>query len=185
MSLRNDVSPETLSVSLQPEGVYVEYLDGRSVFYHGVPQATTGPVRTGPGKDVHVLVTDPTETEGVVVYVNDRKTADEILADTGVGRVVLEANEETTLFPGVDVSIGDYRVEVDADPEVARGRVFVFAEDELSEQSWEIVLPSSDRLDGEASEADRDRPTDPEADGDPGPAEPVDEDGDDGRTIWG
>jgi hypothetical protein len=185
MSLRNDVSPETLSVSLQPEGVYVEYLDGRSVFYHGVPQATTGPVRTGPGKDVHVLVTDPTETEGVVVYVNDRKTADEILADTGVGRVVLEANEETTLFPGVDVSIGDYRVEVDADPEVARGRVFVFAEDELSEQSWEIVLPSSDRLDRRTSEADRDRPTDPEADGDPGPPDSVDEDGDDGRTTWG
>lgn len=153
MSLRNDVAPESLSVSLEPEGVYVEYVDGRSVFYHGVPEATTGPVLTGPGKDVHVLVTDPTETEGVIVYINDRKTADEILADTGVGRVILEAGEETTVFPGVEASVGDYRVEVDADPEAARGRVFVFEEDELSERSWEIVPESSDRV-GEGTDED-------------------------------
>lgn len=152
MTLRSDVAPETLSISLEPEGVYVEYIDGRSVFYHGVPTATTGPVLTSPGKDVHVLVTDPTETEGVLVYVNDRKTSDEILADSGVGRVVLDGNEETTLFPGVEVGVKSYRVKVDADPETARGRVFVFAEDELSEQSWEIVPPSSDRAEGDESE---------------------------------
>ncbi|MWG33945.1 DUF5796 family protein [Halomarina oriensis] len=139
MTLRNDIAPDSLSVSLQPEGVEVEYHDGRSVFYHGVPQRATGPVTAAPGKDVHVLVTDPTETEGVVVYVNDRKTSDEILEDSGVGRVVLDAGEETSVFPGVDVRVESYRVTVDADPEAARGRVFVFAEDELGEQSWELV----------------------------------------------
>ncbi|MFD1515424.1 DUF5796 family protein [Halomarina rubra] len=139
MSLRNDIAPDSLPISLQPEGVEVEYTDGRSVFYHGVPEKATGPVSTPPGKDVHVLVTDPTETEGVVVYVNDRKTADEILEDSGVGRVILDAGEETTVFPGVDVSVDSYRVTVEADPEAARGRVFVFAEDELGEQSWELV----------------------------------------------
>ena len=139
MSLRNDIAPDSLPVRLQPEGVEVEYHDGRSVFYHGVPEKATGSVTAPPGKDVHVLVTDPTETEGVMVYVNDRKTADEILEDSGVGRVVLEAGEETTVFPGVDARVDSYRVTIEADPEAARGRVFVFAEDGLGEQSWEIV----------------------------------------------
>jgi len=139
MSLRNDIAPDSLPVSLQQEGVEVEYTDGRSVFYHGVPEKLAEPVTAPPGKDVHVLVTDPTETEGVIVYVNDRKTADEILEDSGVGRVILDAGEETTVFPGVEVGVESYRVTVDADPEAARGRVFVFAEDELGEQSWELV----------------------------------------------
>jgi hypothetical protein len=138
MSHRSEISPDTLSVSLEAEGVGVEYSDGRTVFYHGVPDPVES-VRTPPGKQVHVLVTDPTETEGVMVYVNDRKTADGILRDSGVGRVLLEQGEETSLFPGVTVRETGYRIEVEADPEVARGRVFVFAEDELGEQSWEIV----------------------------------------------
>jgi hypothetical protein len=137
--MRSDIAPDSLPVSLQPEGVEVEYHDGRSVFYHGVPEKVEGSVTTPPGKDVHVLVTDPTGTEGVIVYVNDRKTADEILEDSGVGRVVLESGEETTVFPGVDARADAYRVTVAADPEAARGRVFVFAEDELGERSWELV----------------------------------------------
>lgn len=149
MSLRSDVAPDTLSISLEPEGVEVGYTDGRSVFYHGVPERTAGPVTTPPGKEVHVLVTDPTETEGVLVYVNDRKTADEILEDSGVGRVMLDPGEETSLFPGVDAEAGSYRITVDADPEVAGGRVFVFAEDETAEHSWEIVDEN-----GEADAAD-------------------------------
>ena len=62
---RSDVPPETVGVSLEPEGVEVTYTDGRSVLYHGVPERTEGRVVSGPGKNVHVLVTDPTETEGV------------------------------------------------------------------------------------------------------------------------
>ena len=139
MSYHSEHSPDTLSVDLTEAGIAVEYTDGREVFYHGVPKEVAGSHTTGPGKEVHVLVTDPTETEGVLVYVNDRTTADEIIEGTGVGRVLVSEGEGTTLFPGVSVAAANYRVTVEADPETARGRVFVFEEDELSERSVEIV----------------------------------------------
>jgi hypothetical protein len=136
---RSNVSPDTLSIELQEGGILVEYTDGRETFYHGIPEKREGWVRTPPGKHVQVLVTDPTETEGVMTYVNDRKTADEILEDSGVGRVLVPDGEGETLFPGVAVRAENHAVEVEADPEAARGRVFVFAEDEVSEASWELV----------------------------------------------
>jgi len=139
MSLRTDVAPDTLSVGLREEGVEVTYTDGRTVFYRGVPQAVEGSVTCSPGKDVHLLVTDPTETEGVMVYLNDRKTHDEILRSSGVGRIVLDREETASPFPGVEATNHGHRIEVTADPEVARGRVFVFVEDELSEASYEIT----------------------------------------------
>ena len=147
-NLRNDVAPDTVPIELDPDGVRVEYTDGRSVFYHGVPRKAEGSVTSAPGKDVHVLVTDPTETEGVMVYVNDRKTHDDILRDSGVGRVILDRGETESLFPGVEATNKGYRVEVRADPETAMGRVFVFVEDEMGEASYEIVAPE------EAEEAD-------------------------------
>ena len=140
MSARNDVAPSTLGVELLDHGVQVEYLDGRTTLYRGVPEAVTGTLTTAPGRETHVLVTDPTETEGVMMYVNDLKTHDEILESTGVGRVVLEPGEEEELFPGVTVRRTEgMRTEVEADPEVARGRVFVFEEDDWGESSYEFV----------------------------------------------
>jgi hypothetical protein len=139
MSQRSEISPDTLHIDLDPEGIEVQYIDDRSVFYHGIPDKTVESVVTPPEKQVHVLVTDPTETEGVMIYVNDRKTDDEILRSTGVGRVLLDRGEETSIFPGITVREEGYRIEVEADPETARGRVFVFAEDEMAERSWEIV----------------------------------------------
>ena len=139
MSQHSEVSPDTLSVALTEAGIAVEYTDGREVFYHGVPAKAEDSHTTAPGKEVHVLVTDPTETEGVLVYVNDRTTADEIIEGTGVGRVFVDDGEETTLFPGVAVSAGSYRITVEADPAAARGRVFVFEEDDMGERSVEIV----------------------------------------------
>lgn len=139
MSQRSNVSPSTLGVELQESGVAVRYTDGREAFYYGVPEKVSGTLRTPPGKEVHVLVTDPTETEGVMMYVNDRKTHDEVLESTGVGRVLLDQDESEDLFPGVTVATDGYSVLVDADPEVARGRVFVFAEDDMSEHTYEMV----------------------------------------------
>jgi hypothetical protein len=139
MSHRSAVAPDTLSVELEDSGVAVEYHDGREVFYRGVPEKAEGTVTSGPGKDVHVLVTDPTETQGVLVYVNDLKTRDDILEDTGVGRVVVENGDEESLFPGVTVNATEYRVEVDVDFDAVDGRIFVFEEDELGERSFEIV----------------------------------------------
>lgn len=139
MSQRSNVSPSTLGIELAESGIAVEYLDGREVFYHGVPEKVSDTLRTPPGKEVHVLVTDPTETEGVMVYVNDRKTHDEVLESTGVGRILVEPDGHEEVFPGVEVRTDGYSVLVDADPEVARGRVFVFAEDDMSEHSYEMV----------------------------------------------
>lgn len=139
MSQRSNVSPSTLGIELAESGVAVSYTDGREVFYHGVPEKVSETLRTPPGKEVHILVTDPTETEGVMVYVNDFKTHDAVLESTGVGRIFVESNEHEEVFPGVDVRTEGHSVLVEADPEIARGRVFVFAEDEMSEHSYEMV----------------------------------------------
>ncbi|MEF8872991.1 MAG: DUF5796 family protein [Haloarculaceae archaeon] len=143
MHSRSDVSPDTLPIELTEDGIEVEYLDGRAVFYRGVPTPVEGSVKTAPGKDTHVLVTDKSETQGVLVYVNERNTEDAILEDTGVGRVVLDDGEETTVFPGVAVSESAMRIEIDADTEAVDGRIFVFEEDELGERSFELVPPGS------------------------------------------
>lgn len=139
MSARSAVPPETIGVSLDPEGVEVTYADGRSAFYHGVPEKRVDSVVAGPGKEVHVLVTDQPGTEGVLVYVNDRRTHDDVLESSGVGRVLLEAGETTSLFPGVEATNRGLRVEVQADAGTVEGRVFVFVEDELSEHAYELV----------------------------------------------
>lgn len=139
MPQRSDVPPDTLAISLEAEGIEVGYADGRYTFYHGVPERVEGSVTTPPGREVHVLVTDESETEGVLVYVNDRKTHDDILEDSGVGRVLVETDETESLFPGVSAENHGYRTTVTADTETARGRVFVFAEDEMGSQAYEIV----------------------------------------------
>jgi len=139
MSGRSDVAPDSVGVELTEDGIVVEYADGRRTFYHGVPEKREEPLRAQPGRDVHVLVTDESETQGVLTYVNDRMTSDEILEDTGVGRVLLDGEETKSVFPGVEVRRDGYAIEVDVDVEVAGGRVFVFEEDEASEYSYEFV----------------------------------------------
>ena len=140
MAVHTDVAPRTLGVDLRPEGVVVTYADGRETLYRGVPRKVSGSLTASPGKETHVLVTDPTETEGVMLYVNDLKTHDDILEDTGVGRILLENGDEEDVFPGVTVSrSGEHRTTVEADPAVARGRVFVFVEDDWGEESYEFV----------------------------------------------
>lgn len=142
MSARNNVAPGTIGVDLVDGGVVVQYLDGREVFYHGPPEPVEKTVTTPPGKEVHVLVTDPDGVEGVMTYVNDRNTHDDILETTGVGRVMLERTDEEELFPGVTVATEAYSIRVEADLSVVDGRVFVFAEDEMSEHAYELVEES-------------------------------------------
>ncbi len=149
MSAHTDVPPSTVGVDLVESGVEVEYVDGRKTFYRGVPEPVTGTLTTPPKKETHILVTDPTETEGVLLYVNDLKTHDDILESSGVGRVILDDGGSQEVFPGVTVRRpGGMRTEVAADPEVARGRVFVFVEDDWSEQSYEFVRADEDDADG-------------------------------------
>lgn len=139
---RTDVPPDTVGIELREEGVVVEYVDGRTTLYRGVPERVEGTLTAVSTKEIHVLVTDPTETEGIMLYVNDRKTDEEILRDSGVGRIVLDAGDEAELFPGVTARQNRERTEVEADLEVARGRVFVFVEDEWTEDSHELVAPA-------------------------------------------
>ncbi|MEF8783240.1 MAG: DUF5796 family protein [Haloarculaceae archaeon] len=139
MESRSEVPPDTLPVELTPDGVEVTYQDGRRVFYRGVPTPAPERVTTAPGKNVHVLVTDAEERHGVLVYVNERDTEDEILEGSGVGRVLLEGGEETTVFPGVTVHAAQMRIEIEADLDAVDGRVFVFEEDEMGERSFELV----------------------------------------------
>lgn len=138
MSGTSEVAPDTLSVDLAEAGVEVEYTDGRTVFYHGVP-APVETVTTAPGKETHVLVTNADGTHGVLTYVNEQTTEDEILEDSGVGRVLLDRGEETAIFPGVTVQESELRVTVRADLDTVDGRVFVFEEDAMGEQSYELV----------------------------------------------
>jgi hypothetical protein len=139
MSNRSDIAPDTVSVELTEDGIAVEYLDGRTAFYHGVPAKTEERVTTAPGKDTHVLITDKTETSGILVYVNDLRTHDDIIEESGVGRVILDDGESDELFPGVTVTDKQMRVAVTVDFDVTDGRVFVFEEDEMGERSFEIV----------------------------------------------
>ncbi|ADD06945.1 uncharacterized protein Nmag_3395 [Natrialba magadii ATCC 43099] len=142
MSARSNVAPSTITVDLVDGGIVVQYLDGREVFYHGPPEPVAESITTPPGKDVHVLVTDPDGVEGVMTYVNDRDTHDDILEGTGVGRVMLSDDDEEVLFPGVTVTTEAYSIRVDADLSLVDGRVFVFAEDEMSEHAYELVAES-------------------------------------------
>jgi len=139
MSARNDIPPSTLGVDLTEDGLVVEYLDGREAFYRGVPEAVEGSVRTAPGKDVHVLVTDESEARGVLMYINDLNTHDDILEESGVGRLFVDDGEEAVVVAGVRATNETHRIEVSVDFAVADGRVFVFEEDELGERSYEVV----------------------------------------------
>lgn len=139
MSHRTDVPPDTLGVDLEDDGITVTYLDGREAFYRGVPRTVEGSVTSGPGKEVHVLVTDESETQGVLLYVNDLRTDEEILEETGVGRAIVDDGDEQSLFPGVRASVEAHRVTVSVDYGAVDGRVFVFIEDELGEDSVEIL----------------------------------------------
>lgn len=141
MAHRTNVPPSTVGVRQTDTGIEVRYLDGRRVTYRGKPTPVEGRLTTPPGKEVHVLVTDDTGTEGVLVYVNDLDTHDEVLESTGVGRILLDRGESTELFPGVTVERAGHSIEIDADRSVIDGTVFVFAEDEFSEHSYELVQP--------------------------------------------
>ncbi|MFW6385296.1 MAG: DUF5796 family protein [Halodesulfurarchaeum sp.] len=135
---RNEISPRPLDVTLAEEGIYVTYENNRRVFYNGVPELVSGRHRCRPGKDVQILVTDESGTEGVMTYVNEIKTDDEILESSGVGRVLLQTGESTEVFPGVEVRSDGMAVEVAADVETTGGRVFVFEEDERGEAMYEM-----------------------------------------------
>ncbi len=144
MVTHSEVAPDTLSVRLVDGGIVVGYLDGREVFYHGPPTPEETPHLTAPGKDVHVLVTDASETSGILMYVDERTTESSILEATGVGRILLEPGDQRTLFPGVEVERTGLRCEITLDDDLVDGRVFVFEEDQFAEHAYELQSSSEE-----------------------------------------
>lgn len=150
MTSFEEVPPNTLSVQFVDGGIVVEYLDGREVFYHGVPESTSTPHTTAPGKEIHVLVTDESETSGVLFYIDERTTGADILESSGVGRVLLNKGEERTLFAGVEARRNDLRYDIDVDDTFVDGRVFVFEEDQFEEYAYELTSTDADAdIDGD------------------------------------
>lgn len=139
MRHRSNVSPVPLPVGREKDVIVVEYLDGRVVRYRGPAERRDGPVRATVSFEVHVLVVDDDRGEGVMVYVNDYDTADDILESTGVGRVLLGENEAEMVYPGVTVERGGESVEVSLSDDPPRETVFVFVESEVGERAFELV----------------------------------------------
>jgi hypothetical protein len=72
-------------------------------------------------------------------YVDDRKSHDDILESSGVGRALLADDETTQLFPGVEAARDGHAHIVSVDAETVDGRVFVFVEDQFGEAAYELV----------------------------------------------
>ncbi len=139
MSTRETVSPATLRVIEREDGIVVHYLDGRETVYDIPPEPMAPPVRTQPGMLVQVLKVNDAFDAGMLIYVNDRDSAADILEDSGVGRINLQPNEAASLLPGIDVEMDGHQVVVDVDLELLDGRVFVFEEGMLGAAAYELV----------------------------------------------
>lgn len=143
MSTRETVPPGTLRVDRSDEGIVVRYLDGRRTVYRLEPEVTDPPLRTKPERLVQVLQVDESFSEGVLVYINDRDTAAEILEESGVGRVNLTPGESASVLPGVAVEMEGHSAVLDVDPAAVAGRLFVFAEGQLGSAAYEVRLETT------------------------------------------
>jgi hypothetical protein len=142
------VPPDTVGVELREGGVTVEYCDGRETMYSGVPKPTDH-VRAAPGTEVHLLVTDDPPTRGVLLYVDDRRTPDDVLRESGVGRVLLDDGEQREPVPGITVGRDHHAHEIDGDPDRIEGRAFVFVENAREERRYELAAPEESATDSE------------------------------------
>lgn len=136
--MRSNVSPSPLPLEDRDDGVALRYLDGRVVEYRGPIQDREPPVHAALTYAVHVLVTDPDQEEGIMVYVNDYDTSDAVLKSTGVGRILLEDGGRESIYPGVETEREGERVAVEVDPEAVDGRVYVFVENQLEERAYRL-----------------------------------------------
>lgn len=139
MSPRETVSPSTLQVRREESAIIVQYLDGRETVYELERDETEPPVRTQPGMLVQVLQVTDDFGSGLLIYVNDRDSAPEILEDTGVGRINLQPGESASLLPGIEVAMDGHSAVVDADLDAVDGHVFVFEEGMMGAAAYELV----------------------------------------------
>ena len=118
MSNRSDIAPSSLSVELTEDGVAVEYLDGRTAFYHGIPSKVEERVRTAPGKDTHVLITDETETTvALIERVKQERDVTIVLIEHDMEIVFRISDRIAVLSQGAKIADGT-PAEIQGDPTV-------------------------------------------------------------------
>lgn len=132
-----EIAPAALPVELVEGGIVVTYRDGREVLYRGVPERVDPEYTTGPGKEIHLLVTDG--DTGRLVYVDERMTDPEILERTGVGRIRLAVDDSVEVLPGVTARKTGLRIELTVAPADLDGTAFVFEQDQFGERSVELA----------------------------------------------
>ncbi len=133
--------PKPLAVRMPAEEdtIYVEYLDDHIVRYRGPFETHAPPIHTQPGRRIHVLLVEPDGSTGRLLYINEFSTAPEILSDTGVGRVFVDADDQQTLFDGIEAHSEGQRVVIDVDQATVEGRVFVITEDQFETRTIEVT----------------------------------------------
>lgn len=132
-----EIAPAALPVELVEGGIVVTYRDGREVLYRGVPERVGPEYATGPGREIHLLVTDG--DTGRLVYVDERMTDPDILERTGVGRIRLAVGDPAEVQPGVTARKTGLRIELTVAPADLEGTAFVFEQDQFGEHSVELA----------------------------------------------
>lgn len=139
---RSNVSPVPLPIDRTDEGIAIEYLDGRSVQYGTPVDAPDPPVESTTSFEIHVLVVDADRDEGIMVYINDYDTVDEILEATGVGRILLGDGDSEAVYPGVRVSREGERIAIAVEEGLADAWVYVFVENPVDERAYRLAHPA-------------------------------------------
>ncbi len=139
MQPRTNVSPVQLPVDIGTDDVTIEYLDRRLVSYRAPVVERDEPVHAVHTYELHVLVTDATGEAGYMTYVNDLDTTDDILESTGVGRVILDADESVSLHPGVTASREGETITIQLTTSDLDSRVYVFVEHQLDERAYRLA----------------------------------------------
>lgn len=139
MEARSNVSPVPLTLHPGESQMTLEYLDGRRVEYEAPLETQSGSVSANVAYEIHVLVTDADETEGIMTYVNDYDTSDEILESTGVGRVLLDVDDREALYPGVTARRSADQITIDVEADAIDGSVYAFVENQLDERVYRLV----------------------------------------------
>lgn len=142
MRHRSNVSPVPLAVERDDDDIVLEYLDGRTVRYRGPLEPREGSVSAPITLELQVLVLDEDASEGIMVYVNDYDTVDDILEETGVGRVLLGDGDTEALYPGVIATRSGQTIEVEVDDALTDAWVFVFVENQFGERAYRLARPA-------------------------------------------
>lgn len=139
MQHRSNVSPVPLPVERESDRIRLTYLDGRVVTYRGPFDDRDGGVRANRSFAVHVLVVDPESEEGVMTYINDYDTSDDILESTGVGRVLLAEGESEAIYPGVTARLSGETIDVRVHSAVGQVNVYAFVENDRGESAVKLT----------------------------------------------